>query len=77
MMIVVPTEKGPRVLIDIELSYESNKGVEIMNKDVLDGLSEEMAKGDYEQILAMYDWHQEVAGKSFKKWQVEKAKTKK
>lgn len=77
MMIVVPTEKGPRVLIDVELSYESNKGVKLMNAHVLDGLSEEMAKGDYDKILAMYDWHQVVAGKSFEKWQKEKAKAKK
>ena len=68
LIVVVQTEKGPRVLIDTELYLATNKGKKIRNENELVRLKEEMVKEDFESLKKLLDWHQKTARPEWDKW---------
>ncbi len=76
LMIVVPTQDGHRVLVDIELPLETNKGIRFLNDDRMDDLAKEMSKEDLATIETLREWHQEVSKPVWEKWKLEQAESK-
>lgn len=73
LVLVVPTETDHRVLVDIELPLETNKGIRLLNDDRLDGLAKEMSKEDLASIEELREWHQKVSRPVWEKWNSEQA----
>lgn len=71
LILVVPTESGHSVLVDIELPLETNKGIRLMNDDRLEGLAEEMSKEDLAAIEELREWHQKLSRPVWDKWKSE------
>jgi len=68
LMIVVPVKGGHRVLVDIELPFETNGGISILNEERLDELSNELSKEDLAAIKELREWHQKTARPVWEKW---------
>lgn len=73
LVLVVPTETGHCVLVDIELSLETNKGIKLLNEERLDNLAQEMLKEDLQSIEELREWHQNVSRPVWRKWKSEQA----
>ena len=73
LVLVVPTEADHRVLVDIELPLETNKGIRLLNDDRLEGLAKEMSKEDLASIEELREWHQTVSRPVWEKWESEQA----
>ena len=71
LLIVVPVEGGYRVLVDIELPLETNRGISLLNEDRMEELSEELSEEDFASIKELRKWHQETAGPVWEKWKKE------
>ena len=69
LMIVVPTQKGPRVLADVELWYPSNRGKRIRNSETLIRLEKLLSEEDYAAIQELFAWNEQLAGPAWMKWQ--------
>lgn len=68
LFFIVPIEGGHRVLVDIELPLEVNRGISLLNDDRMDELSRELSKEDFAAIKELREWHQKTAGPFFEKW---------
>lgn len=73
MVIVVPTSDGHRILTDIELPLETNKGLRILNDLRIKDLKKTLAEADLKAIEELREWHQKVAGLAREKRNLEKA----
>jgi hypothetical protein len=73
LMIVAPTKNGTRVLVDIELPLESNKGILLLNEERLLILANELSPGDFAAIKELHVWHQELSRPVWDKWNLEQA----
>jgi len=73
LVIVVPTKDGHRVLTDIELPLETNKGLRIMNDARVRGLKKTLAEADLKAIEELRSWHQKVAKPVWEKEELENA----
>ena len=76
LYIVVPTPDGHRVLVDIELPLETNKGFRLLNNGRMEELAKEMSKEDLASIEKLREWHQGLSKPVWEKWELEKAKSK-
>lgn len=68
LMVVVPTEQGPRVLIDTELYLATNKGKKMRNDNEMARLKEKIPKEDFESLGKLLDWHEKTARPQWDKW---------
>ncbi len=68
LILVVPTEIGHRVLVDVELPLETNKGVRLLNDERLDSLAKEVSKKDLAAIEELREWHQKVSRPVWQEW---------
>jgi hypothetical protein len=68
LFFVVPVEGGHRVLVDIELPLEVNRGISLLNEDRIDELSKELPKEDFQAIKELREWHQKTARPVWEKW---------
>ena len=73
LIIVISTKGGYRVLIDVELPLETNKGWKILNSATMDDLRKEMNAGDYAAIEELRKWHQEISRPVWEKWEQQKS----
>ena len=73
LVIVVPTKDGHRVLTDIELPLETNKGLRIMNDARVKNLKKTLAEADLKAIEELRAWHQKVAKPVWEKEALESA----
>lgn len=71
LILVVPTEIGHRVLVDVELPLETNKGVRLLNDERLDSLAKEVSKKDLAAIEELREWHQKVSRPVWQEWKSE------
>lgn len=71
LILVVPTETGHRVLVDVELPLETNKGVRLLNDERLDSLAKEVSKEDLASIEELREWHQKVSRPVWQEWKSE------
>jgi len=76
LMIVAPSEDRYRVLVDIELPFETNKGIRLLNDDRMDDLAKEMSKEDLATIETLREWHQGLSKPVWEKWKLEQAESK-
>ena len=68
LMLVVPTEQGPRVLIDTELYLATNKGKKMRNDNELARLKEKIPKEDFESLEKLLNWHEKTARPKWDQW---------
>jgi len=68
LMLVVPTEQGPRVLIDTELYLATNKGKKMRNDNELARLKEKIPEEDFESLEKLLDWHEKTARPKWDLW---------
>ena len=68
LVIVAPSNKGPRVLVDIELFLETNKAKKLRNLENLDKIEATFDQEDAKAILNLFEWHQRTAGPVWTKW---------
>ena len=68
LMLVVPTEQGPRVLIDTELYLATNKGKKMRNDNEMARLKEKIPKEDFESLEKLMDWHEKTARPKWDQW---------
>jgi len=73
LVIVAPSEKGPRVMADIELFLETNKAKRMRNFDNLDKIDANLDKGDAAAIQKLLEWHKKTAGPVWEEWNTQKA----
>jgi hypothetical protein len=71
LAIVVPVEGAHRVLTDIEFPLETNRGLRMLNKNRLKGLTKEMKKEDLAAIVELRDWHQNLARPAWDQWNLD------
>lgn len=71
LIIVVPTEKGPRVLADVELWYPSNFGKKTRNAATLLRLVRVLSEEDFTAVSELFKWNTKLAGPVWKKWEKE------
>lgn len=72
LFFVVPVGEGFRVLVDIELPLEVNRGISLLNEDRMDELSGELSKEDFAAIEELREWHQKTARPIWEKWNRER-----
>lgn len=72
LLIVVPTEEGYRVLVDLELPLATNKGIELLNEERLEELALAMSEDDLARIKELSAKHQAIAKPLWEKWEQEK-----
>ncbi|MDB4451646.1 hypothetical protein N9129_00360 [Akkermansiaceae bacterium] len=72
LIIVAETEKGPRVLIDIELWLPTNRGKKMRNASALIQLKKDLSEADYASLKLLFDWHDEVASPVWDAWDKER-----
>lgn len=72
LFFVVPVEGGFRVLVDVELPLEVNRGISLLNEDRMDALSEALSKEDFAAITDLREWHQKTARPIWEKWNRER-----
>lgn len=72
LAILVPIDGGYRVLVDIELPLETNKGISLILEGRLEELSDEMSKEDFAAIKELHEWHQKTSRPVWEKWNREK-----
>lgn len=75
LLIVTPTKNGFRVLVDVELPLETNKGVKLLNSARMDDLKKEMNEEDFAAIEKLRNWHQEISRPVWEKWEKNKSET--
>lgn len=68
LMLVVPTEQGPRILIDTELYLATNKGKKMRNDNELARLKEKIPKEDFESLEKLLNWHEKTARPKWDQW---------
>ncbi len=68
LMIFAETDKGPRVLIDVELWLATNRGKRMRNATALLKLKKELSEADHASLKALFDWHEEVARPVWDAW---------
>ena len=68
LMLVVPTEQGPRVLIDTELYLATNKGKKMRNDNEMARLKEKIPKEDFESLEKLLNWHEKTARPKWDQW---------
>ena len=73
LILVVPTETGHRVLVDVELPLETNKGIRLLNDERLDSLAKEVSKEDLASIEELREWHQKVSRPVWQEWKSEQS----
>lgn len=73
LIIVTPTKDRHRVLVDVELPLETNKGVRIRNAARMDELKKDMKAEDVAAIEKLRKWHQEVSRPVWEKWEEQKS----
>ncbi len=71
LVLVVPTKDGYRVLTDIELPLETNKGWSILNDDRIKALQAKLSEEDLASIVKLREWHQKVARPAWEQWNLE------
>ncbi|MDA8974977.1 hypothetical protein N9F50_00160 [Akkermansiaceae bacterium] len=71
LILVVPTEKGPRVLVDVELWYPSNFGKKTRNGAMLLRLKKVLSEEDYTAVRELFEWNTRLAGPVWEKWEKE------
>ena len=75
LMFVVPTQEGHRILVDIELPFEVNKGWQRLNEGRMEDLAEELSKEDLASIKELRKWHQGLSKPEWEKWKLQQAKS--
>ncbi|MDB4265334.1 hypothetical protein N9891_01145 [bacterium] len=73
LAIVVPTKDGHRVLADIELPLETNKGIRLLNDGRIKALVKELPEKDLAAIKTLREWHQKLARPVWEKWSRDQA----
>jgi len=73
LMIVAPTKHGPRILVDIELPLETNKGILLLNGERLLALAKELSPEDFAAVKELYEWHQKLSRPLWDMWNLEQA----
>ena len=68
LVIVASSEKGPRVLADVELWYSSNQGKRIRNGAALLRLKKILSEEDFTAVKELFDWHEKLAGPVWEEW---------
>ncbi len=71
LVIVAPTKSGHRVLVDVDIQLETNKGLMLLNEEVLEGLGDQWPEADVKALAELRDWHQKVAKPAWAKWDEE------
>ena len=61
LYIIINTEKGPRILLDIDLRHATNKGRKLINRRNLNKLEKVLSKIDQTHILSIFTEHNKVA----------------
>ena len=61
LYIIINTEKGPRILLDIDLRHATNKGRKLINRRNLNKLEKVLPKNDQTDILSIFTEHDKVA----------------
>jgi hypothetical protein len=72
LFFVVPVEGGFRVLVDIELPLEVNRGISLLNEDRMAELSGALSQEDFAAISELRKWHQKTARPIWEKWNRER-----
>ncbi len=73
LVIVVPTNEGPRVLLDVELWLPSNRGKMMRNADMMEVMEKAMVKEDLENLKILLEWHEKTALPIWTAWHEERA----
>lgn len=72
LVLVAPTEKGERVLADVELWYSSNQGKRIRNGAALLRVKKILSEEDFAAVKELFDWHEKLAGPVWEEWDEQK-----
>jgi hypothetical protein len=72
LMVVAETEKGPRVLLDVELWLPTNRGKEFQNNDTFERLDKELGEEELASLKALFEWHKEVTRPVWDAWDAER-----
>lgn len=67
LFLVVPTETGPRVLVDGIFELETNGGKRLQNLDQIEALREEGQDELVESVRELLKWHEETAKEPWEK----------
>ena len=73
LVIVVPSEAGPRVLVDVEIFLETNKAKRMRNEEMLETIEGEMGKEDFAALKELVTWHEETSRPVWDKWNTQKS----
>ena len=72
LMVVAETEKGPRVLLDVELWLPTNRGKTMQNDTAFERLSKDLGEKDFASLKALFEWHKKVTRPVWDAWDAER-----
>jgi hypothetical protein len=72
LMVVAETEKGPRVLLDVELWLPTNRGKTMQNDTAFERLGKDLGEKDFASLKALFEWHKKVTRPVWDAWDAER-----